>query len=367
MDQNDLHLAGLFNADTAWDSASKIELVQSEPTPKEKPYATWLSADDVFREHPEPKWMLPELQIGPGRASCFAAYAGCGKTFAAQALELAVLTGRTAWGFFRTRKGRVRHIDRDQGMGTARRFERIRRGMGIDVDELRGNFELSLFPDINLVEPKAYEKWVEVAKGWDLVVVDSLRTLLPGIDENDSIVQENLLLLAKVSEETGASCLLIHHFGKTSEEREGLERLRGSSGIAAALGSVFGMSGSGSTPRKVEHVKQHPDSGTQAQDVFYLAMVLGDPLQDPRPVTIELRTEQQVKPPVSPEQELRAVEEDILEFLRKNELASQVEILSALGRRGSTTRATLDRMVRTGIIKMQSGARGSKMYAIHNT
>ncbi len=224
-----------------------------EPLPTSTtPYdgGPWLSTDRIFAPLPPPAFVVPELQIGPGRASCFAAYAGAGKTLAMQALALCVASDRPIWGWFRHRGPmRVRHADQDQGAGTLRRYQRLARGMGIDPGELAGRLEVSSFPALYLVDTPD-DVWLRASEGIGLMILDALRGFTPGVEENDSQIQHLLMRLAKFSEATGCAYLIAHHFGKPQQgAKPELERLRGSSGIGAALGSVFVLTGERGEPK----------------------------------------------------------------------------------------------------------------------
>jgi hypothetical protein len=96
------------------------------------------------------------------------------------------------------------------------------------------------------------------------------------VDENSSEVQDYIAKLTRVSEKTGVSFILIHHAGKGDPTcRDARELLRGSSGIFAALGSVFGLFGGATSeePRLIKHLKSHPDAVGPTLDDFMLEIV----------------------------------------------------------------------------------------------
>ncbi|HQP37393.1 MAG TPA: AAA family ATPase, partial [Polyangiaceae bacterium] len=149
----------------------------------------WLSTSTIFEPLPPPAFVVPDLQIGPGRASCFAAYAGAGKTIAMQSLALSVASEQPIWGWFRHRgPGRVRHADQDQGAGTLRRYQRLARGMGLRPEDLGGRLEVSTFPELYLVDTSD-DVWLRACDGVDLMILDALRGFTPGVEENDSQIQ----------------------------------------------------------------------------------------------------------------------------------------------------------------------------------
>lgn len=280
----------------------------------------WLSTDRIFSPLPPPAFVVPELQIGPGRASCLAAYAGAGKTLAAQSLALAVASDRPIWGWFRHRGPmRVRHADQDQGAGTLRRYQRLARGMGIDPGELAGRLEVSSFPDMYLVDTPD-DVWLRASEGIGLMILDALRGFTPGVEENDSQIQHLLMRLAKFSEVTGCAYLIAHHFGKPQQgAKPELERLRGSSGIGAALGSVFVLTGERGEPKTITHVKSHPEASGGLVDDFALAIedVASDDGADLHwGLRVTHKSTEQVNPPVSARERIRQVAAAVLSILR---------------------------------------------------
>jgi len=80
--------------------------------------------------------------------------------------------------------------------------------------------------------------------GARLIIIDSLRAALPaGTDENDSAVASILAPWSDLARDTGISLLVVHHFGKGNkgDRSAHLDRLRGSSAIAATARVVWGV------------------------------------------------------------------------------------------------------------------------------
>ena len=68
--------------------------------------------------------------------------------------------------------------------------------------------------------------WAQLFEGRRLVLIDSLRALLPpGVDENSSQVRYHLDMLARISEKEGCAIVVLHHARK-SPQNGGSERLR---------------------------------------------------------------------------------------------------------------------------------------------
>lgn len=280
----------------------------------------WLSTDRIFSPLPPPAFVVPELQIGPGRASCFAAYAGAGKTIAMQSVALSLAADRPIWGQFSHRGPmRVRHADQDQGAGTFRRYQRLARGMGLTEADLWGRLEVSSFPELYLVDTPD-DVWLRACDGVGLMILDALRGFVPGIDENDSAIQRYLMRLPKISEATGCTFLLAHHFGKPQmNAKPELERLRGSSGIGAALGSVFVFTGERDEPKTITHVKSHPEAtgGLVVDFTLEIDDVASEDGADLHwGLRVAFKAAEPADAPQSPKQQVQAVADRALAALR---------------------------------------------------
>lgn len=219
--------------------------------------------DDLWGELPEIDWLVKDLDIAPGAPTMLAGYGYSGKTMAAQALAVSVATGTAYWGagpLTRPEPGKVVHVDFEQGrLLTAKRYQRLARGMRAPLDVLRSNLQVAALPTMKLDEARAEAALLELCKGARLCVVDSLRAAAPTLDENSSEIRSVLDLMTRVSEATGCAFLVIHHAKKSNGERRGLESARGSSAIFDGCSSVliFDKEGEGAEagPIEVAHVK----------------------------------------------------------------------------------------------------------------
>lgn len=200
----------------------------------------WVHGVEAEAELPPPNWIVPKLQICPGRPTMIAGYGSSGKTLIAQSLLLACAAGKQVWGVFDTpRKLVVRHLDHDQGRyATHRRYQRLAQGMGVSLRELGTSFGFATSPDIHLTDKDAKARYVEACVGADLVLIDALRGAAAGVDENDSRIRECVDVLAWVSEKIGTAFILIHHAGKVAGEDKRTGP-RGSSAIFDGCGCVL--------------------------------------------------------------------------------------------------------------------------------
>jgi hypothetical protein len=165
-----------------------------------------------------------------------------GKSWMAMDLVICVATGKnwlvpegsSSGKGFRTKQTNVVYVDNENGIyRLKRRLKALMRGHetprppiwafaspqpGIDAsneESIRGQLQ---------------ETILQCNAG--LVVVDSLSTVCPGVEENSSDMAGVMTAFRQLTNATGASVLLIHHENKNSESK-GSNRIRGSTAIAA--------------------------------------------------------------------------------------------------------------------------------------
>jgi hypothetical protein len=208
---------------------------------------------------PPVNYLVPALGIGVGAPAMFAGYGFTGKTAVAQDLALSVASGTDFLGLYKTRKGRVLHLDYEQGARiTTERYQRLAKGKGVDLAGLDDDaLRVAVFPDMRLSDSDAQEVLAAAFDGVALVLIDSLRACAPGVDENSSEVREVIDQVNRASEKSGTTVLFIHHARKPKDGDSGSATfaIRGSSGIFDACGSVFVFEGTKGGPSTVHHQK----------------------------------------------------------------------------------------------------------------
>jgi len=201
-----------------------------------------LDARAIFEPLPPTPWVCQSLDLLPGPPALLAGYGYSGKTSAAQAMALAVASGQSIWGAFASVCGPVLHSDYEQGARLTRaRYQRLAVGMQIDPTTLfPGRLELEVLGPY-LTDTDAERYWSKACDGKTLWILDSLRALAPGLDENSSDFRRIIDLCFRISERTGCAVVIITHGRKSSphDDSDGREKLRGSSAIFDAASSVF--------------------------------------------------------------------------------------------------------------------------------
>lgn len=253
----------------------RIERVAQRCAPSLDTRIVSLEVDKLFAALPPVPWLCEGLRIAPGRPSLFAGYGYSGKSLVAQSLALSVAAGRDVLGLFGARRGRVLHLDYEQGRRlTAERYQRLARAMGIGAAELEGHLRVSVYPQFLLSDPDAEEVLVRETEGHALAIVDSLTCAIPSIDEASREIAAPLYMLGRVSDRTGVTFLVLHHARKPSRDAAGgaAMAIRGSSAIFGAVDSAYVFSAPAGGSIDVEHVRS-PTSGIL---VAPFALAIGD-------------------------------------------------------------------------------------------
>ena len=257
--------------------------VPPTPVEAEPPVAIeHVGADAIFAPLPPVPWLCESLRLAPGGVACLAGYGFSGKTVVAQSLALSVATGQDVFGVYRCKRGRVLHLDYEQGHRlTFERYQRLARGMGVTPADIDDRLRVAVFPTTYLHSAHAADVFARTLEGFDLVIIDSLRAAAPTVDENSSEVRAVIDLLGRAGDKTGTLPTFLHHARKPSEAQLGGAKtaIRGSSAIYDACASVFMLAAGKGEPTRVSHEKDRfcgvlvPDFAVRFEDVE----VDGDP------------------------------------------------------------------------------------------
>jgi hypothetical protein len=352
--------------------AAALSDLDREPTPEELatlaqrvPRApvssalTLLDVDALFAPLPPVPWLVRGLDMCPGAPTLLAGYGFSGKTLAAQSLALSVATGRPTWGYYETRRGRVVHIDLEQGARlTSERYQRLARGMGIHPDELRGQLAVAALPSLRLTDSSAREQLLRACDGAALLIVDSLRAGAPEIEENSSAFRGCLDMLTDVSERTGATPLVIHHARKPQQDAAGGAKttIRGSSAIFDACASVLVLSGQKGEPVLLTHEKARTsgitaeDFGLRIDDVASGA----DPRWGLRVSTLASQALEE-RQRDREERRLATIAEPVLRFVLEHPGCTQNDILAAVPGKTNDKRHALTSLIDAGRVVREPG------------
>jgi hypothetical protein len=196
-----------------------------------------LDVEHMLSTEPPPvPWVIEPLLVA-GCVTMVAGREGQGKSMLALALASAIGHGASIAGLD-CQAGTVVYVDAENGEREAHR--RVR-GLGVKAGtltyvEAQG---FNLAQHITLLEDLVAEHKPSV------LILDSLRSLAPGLDENDSKQAEAAVRpVSRLAQTQGIPVLLLHHAGKGGHE------YRGSTAIGAAVELGFTLSRHDEDPDK---------------------------------------------------------------------------------------------------------------------
>jgi RecA-family ATPase len=184
----------------------------------------------LLAKPPEPTPWRCEGLVADGTLTIVGGKAGDGKSWLALALAVGVARGKPVAGIL-CEPGVSMIVDGE--MGPPMYIERLRdAGIGPEI-ELRDAMGLDLSKPGDLAWLRGE---IEDAKA-RLVVIDSLRRLVPSKSENESDDMAPVVAaVAKLARDTTSAILLVHHMGDSTEKF-----YRGSTGIKDQCDALFGL------------------------------------------------------------------------------------------------------------------------------
>lgn len=232
--------------------------------------------EEIAKPLPAVSYLVEGLRLAKGAPLLLAGPSFIGKTAIAQSLMLSLAAGKPVFGVYSCRPATVLHVDLEQGRDlTFRRYQRLARGMGVDLRSLGDRLRVAIKPSVRLDSEDGEEVYTRALQGVDFAVIDCLRAAAPSADENSSDVRQWIDLLDRIGERTGTVVALIHHMKKPSAGApEGARNaIRGSSAIFDACGAVYAFTGEKGQPARVHHEKERTkgvlldDFGLRIEDV----------------------------------------------------------------------------------------------------
>lgn len=221
-----------------------------------------LTAQQVENQ-PVPEFLIGDFLVRDTLAQLFGGWK-VGKTFVAIDWTLHICTGRSWLGHQVKKPEPVLYVATEGARAFGLRMRAWRQHHG--VEEPPDN--LVVHPRaVNLAEPNEIEELMVITDNLKpaLVVFDTQSRCTPGIDENASQDQSQIVHNLDAIRNVAGSCmLLLHHPGRQDKSHG-----RGSSAIDAALDTVLKLDGVPSKPELVLKSEFHRDFAP-AEDVLLL-------------------------------------------------------------------------------------------------
>jgi hypothetical protein len=191
--------------------------------------------------NPDPmRYVIPGLEIAPGKVTALQGFANAGKTPFALLMATCVAAGCKFLGM-RTTQTNVAYFDHESSPLTQERAIRIRHGLGLE-DSPPG---LHLFN----AQPFSAELIRDARQAIDdhtigMLVVDTYSSALPADDSasfNDSSFRSWATTLGRLSSETGVLVMILLHETKAAGGAEGIRGISGHGSLAGALQTAIAL------------------------------------------------------------------------------------------------------------------------------
>jgi hypothetical protein len=188
-----------------------------------------ITADEFCADTGSNDWIVKGWLPKGGLGAIIGA-AGSAKTFFTFDMVAAIGRGQARWCGQRINAGRAAYVVTEGQKGFQKRVRAYCRHHGIEPSDLNVEF-IPAAPNLLKNDYRLLIDGIMSRGEFDLIVIDTFARTMPGGDENGS---ESMGLAisrcGKISTETGASVLLVHHVGKDASRGA-----RGWSGFTGAL------------------------------------------------------------------------------------------------------------------------------------
>lgn len=226
------------------------------PMPRPKGPFPLLTASELWAPLEEPEYVI-EGVVRRASLTQLVAYGSSGKTWLAIDACLSVAAAVPWLGRFEASRGRAAYIDYENGS-----YELRRRLHGVararELTPPLDGIEACVMPSAYMTGEGFDKQIAQLARGRDLVVIDTLRAASPGCDENDSSIRVGLDHLRRAAEVTGCAFLVLVHAKKTSGNITAIdarEAGRGSSAIFDAADVVLHATYVKGEPLRIQQTK----------------------------------------------------------------------------------------------------------------
>jgi len=191
-----------------------------------------LSVSELSRMDIPPKKYFIENIIAEHSLTMLYAERGLGKTWAVMTIAISVAHRDRFLAYKVNNNARALIVDGEMALSDVKgRFEALEKGITDKVDILSSEYLYREDKPLNFADPTSQALFIEMleeqkkaGKGYGLLIFDNLSSLLSGLDENDNTDMEGFLQYLIRLRHLGYGVLLVHHAGKSGDQRGGSRR-----------------------------------------------------------------------------------------------------------------------------------------------
>lgn len=214
-------------------------------------FQIWMTPEEFAETPATPDWLVEGL-IPRGTVTLISGRPGCGKTWVACGLAACLACGHSeignplspAWLNRQTTACHAFVLDAESGIFELNsRLKCLSYGYDVEANNLVSHRLLNIctMPTIRMTSILWEESLTQIAKITEkpgLVIIDSLTSMSPGVDENSSEIADGLNVLACVCKRTGLSAIVLSHTRKSAGDTT-TEDVKGNTAIMGAVDQTF--------------------------------------------------------------------------------------------------------------------------------
>ena len=349
-----------------WRARARTGIEQPEPTPTADDVSEFspLQLVDLTKPLPPIEYVIPALDLAPGKVSCIQGGPFTGKTPFALLLASCVAAGVPFLGC-EVKQGPVLYIAHEGGQLTQERAQRIHAGLSVQDIPM---YYATVHEAFSEAEIDAIERLIE-RHSIKLVVIDTYSSAVTDATFNDAAIRGWADRLGHVSDRTGVCFEILLHETKAAHGKAGLAGISGHATLGGAVQSAIALSRPNESERFTIEVRCARDMG-RGFDPF--TVVWSDP-DDPNAPTgralVATRTDAPIetgrgKNLVSANdarkaEALRATRiagERIMSQMSSNVMVARAELVKLGGEGVRPADRALARLVDAGLLEVNTGS-----------
>ncbi len=203
---------------------------QAEPRPAND---DWLPLTDTPKRR---EYLIPELEIGPGRPTGLIGQGNASKTIAAMQLLAEVAAGKRVFGRFDVKPGehKAMHLLYEGYAIASENYARIVRGLGVSFESVATRLRFRRATK-QLTDLDAEDWLTELTDGFSVCAIDAYSNTIQEVDENTPQAAAPLRMLERVSARNGCTFIVLHHTRKDGKGERGTGAIKNSLDVSIVI------------------------------------------------------------------------------------------------------------------------------------